>query len=163
MAFFRFQDLRVYKKILEFAQLADAHTPPASGLDGRELNGRLTEAALTAAMKIAEGASMPREIFIDRLRQTKTLIRECVVLIDYALIMEYLKEDKYALLMNELEKITRMIGALISSLVRNNTPTHTEIHEDKDWENCEKFNNYKKLRKLWQYSNPLKAYDHLKK
>lgn len=37
MAFFRFQDLRVYQRILEFARLADAQVQKEPGMDGVEV------------------------------------------------------------------------------------------------------------------------------
>jgi len=135
MAFFRFQDLRVYQKILEFARLAEAKVNKAPGLDGVEVFPRISEAALRAAMKIAEGASMPKEVFVRQVRESKTFIRECVVLLDYALIKGAISDAKYAQLINELEEITRMMGALITSLCHpNNAPANGKNQEDNDWD-----------------------------
>lgn len=135
MAFFRFQDLRVYQRILEFARLADAQVQKEPGLDGVEVFPRISDAALRAAMKIAEGASMPREVFIRQVRESKTFIRECVVLLDYALIKGIISNEKYAQLMNELEEITRMTGAFITSLCHpNNAPANGKNQEENEWD-----------------------------
>ncbi|MEJ5303503.1 MAG: four helix bundle protein [Bacteroidales bacterium] len=134
MAFFRFQDLRVYQRILEFARLADAQVHKEPGYDGVEIFPRLSEAALRAAMKIAEGASMPREVFIVQVRDAKTHIRECVVLLDYANTKGIISKANYSQLMNELEEITKMLGALRTSLGRTNTSTNGDTQEEKDWD-----------------------------
>lgn len=134
MAFFRFQDLRVYQRILEFARLADAQVQKEPGMDGVEVFPRLSETALRAAMKIAEGASMPRDVFVLQVRDSKTNIRECVVLLDYAHSKGIISQDKYSQLVNELEEITRLLGALITSLGRNNALTNGDNQEEKDWD-----------------------------
>lgn len=134
MAFFRFQDLRVYKRILEFAQSADALVQKGPDFDGVKVFPRLLETALRAAMKIAEGASMPRDVFVLQVRDAKTHIRECVVLLDYAHFKGIISQDKYSLMMIELEEITRMLGALITSLGRNNALANGDNQEDKDWD-----------------------------
>lgn len=136
MAFFRFQDLRVYHKILEFARSAESLASAAASNGGGNVFSELSGAALGAAMKIAEGASMPREVFVQQVRSSKTHIRECVVLLDFAFKKNQVSEANYNRLLNELEEITKMTGALITSLLRTEaTPTEGNQEEEKDWDN----------------------------
>ncbi|MGC8865974.1 MAG: four helix bundle protein [Bacteroidales bacterium] len=136
MAFFRFQDLRVYHKILEFARSAEVLPSIAVKDDGMSTFSGLSSAALGAAIKIAEGASMPREIFVQQVRSSKTNIRECVVLLDFAFKKNQIDETNYKLLLNELEEITKMTGALITSLHRTQASAMDENQEEcKDWDN----------------------------
>lgn len=135
MAFFRFQDLRVYHKILEFARSAESLASAAANNGGSNVFSKLSGAALGAAMKIAEGASMPREVFVQQVRSSKTHIRECVVLLDFAFKKNQINETNYTGLLNELEEITKMTGALITSLQRSESTQTDGNQEDKDWDN----------------------------
>lgn len=136
MAFFRFQDLRVYHKILEFARSAESLASVTASNGGGNVFSELSGAALDAAMKIAEGASMPREVFVQQVRSSKTHIRECVVLLDFAFKKNQVSEANYNRLLNELEEITKMTGALITSLLRTEaTSADGNQEEDKDWDN----------------------------
>jgi len=117
-SFFRFEDLRVYGKAVEYNKwLINAlHTPRNEG--ERRLCDSFVSSSLDIALNIAEGSSRNKTQFDHFLKIAKSAIRECVLYTTIAhgldLLTDEQKETSRELLMEQ----TRMIGALIISLTR---------------------------------------------
>ena len=117
--FFRFEDLRVYHKALEYIDWV--HTVvrnfPHQEADG--LAGKFTHAAESIALSIAEGSSRNKVQFVFYLKAAKSSIRECVVFTSIARNLKYIDDPGEEESREHLMEMTKMVGALIGSLQRN--------------------------------------------
>ncbi|HAL65174.1 MAG TPA: hypothetical protein DCX03_08335 [Bacteroidales bacterium] len=135
MAFFRFQDLRVYQKTMEFvtwaSRIAEGHY---SNGQGQIISNKLVDASLAIASSIAEGSAAPKPIFIEHLKQAKAHVRECVVLTELMLSLKLLNERNYEYAYSMLSEIIRMIGGLITSLSKDvdETPRNKQDNEQEN-------------------------------
>lgn len=121
VTFFRFEDLRIYHKSLDYNNwLVDASVNIPED-DKTQLIQRFNSAARNITFYIAEGSSRNKSQFIYYLKMAKSAIRECLVCGSIAyranLLTELQEEQSRGVLM----EMTKMIGALISSLQRSNT------------------------------------------
>lgn len=130
LTFFRFEDLRIYHKALDY--MAWVHrtslTFPASDKD--TIGIRFNEAARAIALNIAEGSARNKSQFIYYLKMAKSSVRESLVLTSAVRKFGYLTEKQEEESRNFLMELTKMIGALISSLQRG--PTGSREAEDTD-------------------------------
>ncbi|MBP8977571.1 MAG: four helix bundle protein [Bacteroidales bacterium] len=117
MTVFRFQDLRVYQKTLEFAEwasrIAEGHS---SNGQGQIISNKLLDSAVGIVFCIAEGSASPRPVFIEQLKKAKSHVRECIVMSELMLSLKLLNERNYEYCHSTLSEIIRMIGGLIASL-----------------------------------------------
>jgi four helix bundle protein len=128
-SFFRFEDLRVYHKALDYAawtQLATAGMPASSS----RLRDVFQQAALNIAIQIAEGSARNKNQFIYYLKVAKSSVRECLVHTSTLGILNFLDERQEAESRNELMELTKMIGALIGSLMRASSGYEGEDEDD---------------------------------
>lgn len=127
--FFRFEDLRVYHKSLDYITWVFSNTSKIKITDNCQLIGRFNEAARAIAINIAEGSARNKSQFIYYLKMAKSSVRECLVytstLKNSGLINDVQDEESR----NYLMEMTKMIGALISSLQRGPGGRH---HDDID-------------------------------
>lgn len=117
--FFRFEDLRIYHKALDYVSWLHDVTMLFPDPDKTQLATRFNDSARNIALFIAEGSARNKTQFIYYLRMAKSAIRQCMVYttLSYGLnLMSDAYEDESR---NQLMEMTKMIGALISSLQRS--------------------------------------------
>ncbi len=128
--FFRFEDLRIYHKSLEYIDWVYKMTLIA-GTDPyvKHFFERFLTSANGISLNIAEGSSRNKSQFVYYLKMAKSSVRECVVLASVARSQNFITESAYDDSKNHLMEMTKMIGALIGSLQRSVKP---DEHEDDD-------------------------------
>ena len=118
--FFRFEDLRIYHKALDYIDWVYNATGLFPTDHSSELINRFNASAQDIALYISEGSARNKSQFVYYLKMAKSSIRECVVYTSVAekqgLITETLVEESRTFLM----EMTKMIGALIGSLQKSN-------------------------------------------
>jgi four helix bundle protein len=134
LTFFRFEDLRIYHKALEY--MAWVHkaslTVPDSIQDN--IGIRFNESARAIALNIAEGSARNKSQFIYYLKMAKSSVRESLVLTSALKKYGYLNDKQDNESRNYLMELTKMIGALISSLQRGPTGSHDNDSSDDELE-----------------------------
>ncbi|MDP2723043.1 MAG: four helix bundle protein [Bacteroidales bacterium] len=122
--FFRFEDLRIYHKSLDYINWVQEVTSMFPDHDKSEFVLRFNDSARNIALFIAEGSARNKSQFVFYLKMAKSAIRECIVFTMLARkqnnISDMYEEDSR----NQLMEMTKMIGALISSLQRSNGNTN---------------------------------------
>lgn len=118
--FFRFEDLRIYHKALDYIDWVYNATGLFPSDHSNELINRFNAAAQDIALYISEGSARNKSQFVYYLKMAKSSIRECVVYTSVAekqgMITETLVDESRTFLM----EMTKMIGALIGSLQKSN-------------------------------------------
>lgn len=130
LTFFRFEDLRIYHKALDYMYWV--HKSVLGFPDNRQDNIglRFNESARAIVLNIAEGSARNKSQFIYYLKMAKSAIRESLVLTSALKKIGYLSDKQELESRNFLMELTKMIGALISSLQRG----HPGAHEGEDEE-----------------------------
>ncbi len=128
MTFFRFEDLRVYHKALDYVEWVHTTTALFPEHELQTLTIKFVNAAQAIALQIAEGSSRNKTQFIYYLKMAKSSIRECVVYTAIGEGLKYMSEADIDHSRGQLMELTKMIGALIGSLQRAN---HSEGYDDK--------------------------------
>lgn len=119
MTFFRFEDLRVYHKALDYVEWVHSNTSLFPENEMQNLTFKFVNAAQAIALQIAEGSSRNKTQFIYYLKMGKSSIRECVVYTSIAKSLTYMTDTKVDESRGQLMELTKMIGALIGSLQRS--------------------------------------------
>ncbi len=120
MTFFRFEDLRVYHKALDYVEWVHSNTSLFPENELQTLTIKFVNAAQAIALQIAEGSSRNKTQFIYYLKMAKSSIRECVVYTAIGQGLNYMTEEATGKSRGQLMELTKMIGALIGSLQRAN-------------------------------------------
>jgi four helix bundle protein len=130
LTFFRFEDLRIYHKALEY--MAWVHKTSLMFPDSIQDNigVRFNESARAIALNIAEGSARNKSQFIYYLKMAKSSVRESLVLTSAVKKFGYLTDKQENESRNYLMEMTKMIGALISSLQRGPTGNHSDDGDD---------------------------------
>ncbi|MCX6273445.1 MAG: four helix bundle protein [Bacteroidetes bacterium] len=117
--FFRFEDLRIYNKALEYIEWVHniVKAIPEDSMLG--LSDKFITSAQNIAMNIAEGSSRNKSQFVYYLKMAKSSVRECVVFTSICKGLGYLSEDSVDNSRNHLMEMTKMLGALIGSLQKS--------------------------------------------
>ncbi len=123
--FFRFEDLRVYHKSLDYLVWLQEVSTLFPENDPTDLAARFSDAARNISFYIAEGSSRNKTQFIYYLKMAKSVIRECLVFTTVAYRANRISDADEDISRNYLMEMTKMIGALISSLQRSAGFTHT--------------------------------------
>jgi four helix bundle protein len=131
--FFRFEDLRIYHKSLEYADFIFTSSKSA-GNDPIVITffERLLASAQNVSLNIAEGSSRNKSQFVYYLKMAKSSVRECVVLTTIAVNRNILSKDGYDHSKNQLMEMTKMLGALIGSLQRSVKPGEKDEDDEDD-------------------------------
>ncbi|MBP5535286.1 MAG: four helix bundle protein [Bacteroidales bacterium] len=116
--FFRFEDLRIYAKAIEYSKWLLTTLPEPAGEQQRNLAQSFCHSAYDIALNIAEGSSRNKSQFEHYLKISKTAIRECVVYTAMALGIGMIDEEQSRRSRELLMEMTRMVGACIISLQR---------------------------------------------
>jgi hypothetical protein len=106
-AFFRFEDLRVYHKALDYIDWVNQTT----GAFPVQKGDILAEKFFLSAMAIS----------IYYLKLAKSAIRECIVYTSLASKRDFIDNTANEYSRNQLMELTKMIGALIGSLQRSSS------------------------------------------
>jgi len=117
--FFRFEDLRVYHKALNYVEWVHSNTSLFPDSEMQNLTSKFVNAAQAIALQIAEGSSRNKTQFVYYLKMAKSSIRECVVYTAISKGLNYITEENFEDSRNHLMELTKMIGALIGSLQRS--------------------------------------------
>jgi four helix bundle protein len=117
--FFRFEDLRVYHKALEYVEWVHSICTLFPENEMQNLTVKFTSTAQAVALQIAEGSSRNKPQFVYYLKLAKSSIRDCVVYTALAYKLNYITEMTNDESRGQLMELTRMIGALIGSLQRS--------------------------------------------
>ncbi|MFO8128574.1 MAG: four helix bundle protein [Bacteroidales bacterium] len=131
--FFRFEDLRIYHKAIDYVGWIYSSTNSIEDPSQDNLITRLNSAARDIAMNIAEGSARNKSQFIYYLKMAKSSIRECLVYSTVAFNLNYWNEEQRDYSRTQLMEMTKMIGALISSLqrgTRRDTSPDEERNDD---------------------------------
>lgn len=126
--FFRFEDLRIYHKAVNYATWVHKATENATVCANDNLCVRFNETARSIAINIAEGSARNKNQFIYYLKMAKSDVRACLVLTTVVTSMGLIDESQEDESRNYLMEMTKMIGALISSLQRG--PNAARDEED---------------------------------
>lgn len=117
--FFRFEDLRIYHKSLGYINWLQDVTALFPDNDKSNLATRFNTSARNIALNIAEGSSRNKSQFVYYLKMAKSAIRECMVYTTIShnanLLSDTYEDESRGVLM----EMTKMTGALISSLQRS--------------------------------------------
>lgn len=118
-SFFRFEDLRIYHKSLEYIEWVNKTVSFFSEDARLTIALPFSKSAQAIALNIAEGSARNKSQFVYYLKMAKSSVRECVVFTAMAkhhnLISEIAEEESR----NHLMELTKMIGALIASLQKS--------------------------------------------
>ncbi len=119
VTFFRFEDLRIYHKSLDYNNwLSDVSTIYPDN-DKTQLIQRFSTVARNISFFIAEGSARNKSQFIYYLKMAKSAIRECLVCTSLAYKANNITDEQEEISRGQLMEMTKMIGALISSLQRS--------------------------------------------
>ena len=129
--FFRFEDLRVYHKALDYIDWVYNTVGIFPENQSAELAKKFINASHGIAFYIAEGSSRNKSQFIYYLKMAKSAVRECVVITTVGEKQNLLTETLVDESRNELMELTKMIGALIGSLQKSN-PKHRGKNTDRN-------------------------------
>jgi len=124
--FFRFEDLRIYHKSLDYVKWVYSAVADFPVAEKSELGNAFIKASTNIAVFIAEGSGRNKSQFIYYLKMSKSSVRECVVLTTIAHQNGLLSIEKEEESRNFLIEISKMVGALIASLQRSRRPEEEE-------------------------------------
>jgi len=134
--FFRFEDLRVYHKALEYSRWVDEQMKMVeSGAVAEYYAKSFSKAAMHIPVNIAEGSGRNKSQFVYYLKLAKSCVRECVVYTTVGLNENYLSQEKYDESRSILIEISKMVGALISSLQKGRPKDENDEFEEHSDEN----------------------------
>jgi four helix bundle protein len=125
-AFFRFEDLRVYHKALDYIDWVNQSIGEFPVPKGDIISEKFFQSAMNIAVNISEGSSRNKSQFIYYLKLAKSAIRECVVFTSLALKRKFFTTEAADYSRSQLMEMTKMIGALIGSLQRSSSFTAEE-------------------------------------
>lgn len=127
--FFRFEDLRIYHKALNYSRWVNEASNANNHIDNHGSLDRFNTSANNIVLNIAEGSARNKSQFIYYLKMAKSAVRECLVFTSIMHKIEIFDDDAETESRNQLMEMTKMIGALISSLQRSNNK-RDEDHDD---------------------------------
>jgi four helix bundle protein len=116
--FFRFEDLRIYHKSMEYIDWVYSKVNSFPNNNSHGIGSRFVHASEAIAMNISEGSARNKSQFIYYLKMAKSSVRECVVHTTLAQKQGLLNDIDVNESRNYLMEMTKMIGALIGSLQR---------------------------------------------
>ena len=129
-SFFRFEDLRIYAKALDY--ISWVHN--ATNLIVDSYRGTVADAFVKSAqgiaLNIAEGSARNKAQFVYYLKMAKSTVRECVVYTEIASRIGIMNDEDKEYSRSQLMELTKMIGSLVASLQRNVSPREEELGDD---------------------------------
>jgi four helix bundle protein len=113
---FKFEDLKVYQKSLEFMDVVYETTLPYPVDERFNLTIQFRRAALSLSLNIAEGHGASNKQNLHYLDIASRSLKECVVCNTASLRRKYIDEKKHEELRAELVTIKKMISGLANYL-----------------------------------------------
>ncbi|MBK9290267.1 MAG: four helix bundle protein [Bacteroidetes bacterium] len=129
ITFFRFEDLRVYHKALDYGVWVQK-TVQQFPDSGKSLAASFCETSRRIPLFIAEGSAREKSAFINHLKEGKSAIRACLVLSTLAYRHGFISDSEEDDSRNQLMELTKMIGALITSLQKSNAGPHDQVEDE---------------------------------
>ena len=118
--FFRFEDLRIYHKSMDYTDWVLNTTKQLQEEKIQLIIDKFNTSAQSIAFNIAEGSARNKNQFVYYLKMAKSAVRECVVITSVLEKHGVISETQVEESRNELMEMTKMLGALIGSLQRPN-------------------------------------------
>ncbi len=144
VSFFRFEDLRIYAKVMDYItwlhQESDLYSFEREEI--KFIRMAFLRSAHNIALYTAEGSSRNRTQFLYYLKMAKSAVRECVVYTESAYRCQCMSEENREISRNRLMELTKMIGSLISSLQRSEA---SRTHEEREEEPTNQFSDFDSL------------------
>ncbi|MEI6123665.1 MAG: four helix bundle protein [Bacteroidota bacterium] len=128
--FFRFEDLRIYNKALDYVAWVYANSKHFPNSEKNGIAARFLCVAQSIGINIAEGSGRNKPQFVYYLKLAKSSIRECMVLTTICQRLGFLNEKGVEESRCFLIEMTKMTGALIASLVRQDKPSECVDDEE---------------------------------
>lgn len=122
VSFFRFEDLRIYAKALDYTNWVYEVVPMFPENKKEALGDMFAKSAQSIALNIAEGSSRNKAQFVYYLKMAKSSVRECVVYTEIASKLGVMNDEQKERSRNQLMELTKMIGSLVASLQRSVSP-----------------------------------------
>ena len=117
--FFRFEDLRIYHKSLEYIDWVLNTTKQSPEHRIQVIIDKFNSSAQAIAFNIAEGSARNKSQFVYYLKMAKSAVRECVVITSVLEKHNVISDTQVEESRNELMEMTKMLGALIGSLQKS--------------------------------------------
>lgn len=119
ISFFRFEDLRVYHKALNYINWVNERASRFYEMDNGLVSSKFSHAAQSIGLNIAEGSARNKSQFIYYLKMGKSALRDCVVFTSMARQMDFIDDEEEEYSRSQLMEMTKMLGALIGSLQKS--------------------------------------------
>ena len=113
---FKFEELRVYQKALEFIDLVYAETKNFPKEEQFRLTSQFIRAANSIALNIADGSGGTKAEFKNFLRISRRSTRECLVCTTIARRQNFITAEKEQEFRIKLVEISKMLNGLIKSI-----------------------------------------------
>lgn len=113
---FKFEDLKVYKKSIDFVNIVYYITKKFPNDENFRLTSQFIRAATSISLNIAEGSGNTNPQFSRFLRISLGSIKECVVCITIAKNQKFINENEYFELKEKLVELSKMVSALLKYL-----------------------------------------------
>lgn len=113
---FKFEDLKVYQKSMEFQDLVYETTVTFPVEERYNLTSQFRRAALSLSLNIAEGSGATNKQNLHYLDIASRSLKECVVCNTSALRRKYIDETKHDKIRKDLVEIKKMISGLANYL-----------------------------------------------
>jgi four helix bundle protein len=118
VSFFRFEDLRIYAKALEYITWLHNVITKFPNHEQPTLAQPFLKVAQSIALHLAEGSARNKPQFIYYLKMAKSSVRECVVYTEIASRLGLMNEANKEYSVTQMMELTKMIGSLVTSLQR---------------------------------------------
>ncbi len=118
VSFFRFEDLRIYAKALDYINWLHQVVARFPQHHEKVLAEPFMDSAQAIALQLAEGSARNKAQFIYYLKMAKSSVRECVVYTEIASKLECMNDEEKDYSRTQLMEMTKMIGSLVASLQR---------------------------------------------
>ncbi len=116
ISFFRFEDLRIYHKALDYNLWVIDKANSFRNKDFGAISLKYIQSAQAIVTNIAEGSARNKSQFVYYLKMSKSAIRDCLVCNTLAYRQGYLSSTDEHHSREQLMEMTKMLGALIGSL-----------------------------------------------
>ena len=132
ISFFRFEDLRIYAKAIDYITWLYGVTSTFAAEKSIKLKEDFMKSAQGIALNVAEGSARNKAQFVYYLKMAKSSVRECVVFTELASKLGVMDDEGKEYSRTQLMELTKMIGSLVASLQRAAASKDENIADDDD-------------------------------
>lgn len=125
-AFFKFEDLRVYHKAVDYIAFLYKNTEQFPA----DLKRDFLDAATTVALSISQGSFYGKQQFINVLKEVKNPIRSCVLYTAIGQRIGAFSDEQAAESNTNLIDLSKMLSAFIGSLKRQSSGNFRQQADD---------------------------------